>query len=325
MPKTKSENADEIQRYWADLRQKSCDRNHNFRHRNVNGTLEIVNYVDSDSSVTLWVNAEPGEYPLHWHSTLEIIMPIFCDYTATVGRETYTLHESDIMVIPPGELHNLHAAPKGMRLILLINLDALSKFRGFSGLLSFLSRPFLITAENSPAIHAEEIATLREICENYVDVGQFSEPAVMSLLIRFLVTLARSEQKCDSSLLPSMQPNKQREYVEKFNTIYEYIEHNYTEDISLEDVASLIGFSKFHFSRLFHQFTGTSFYDYLSLRRLKAAESLLLNPSLPITEIALQSGFSSISTFNRVFKKYKQCTPTEFKEFGTSSPKNVHR
>ena len=40
-----------------------------------------------------------------------------------------------------------------------------------------------------------------------------------------------------------------------------------------------------------------------------------MDPNLPITEIALQSGFASISTFNRVFKKFKECTPTEFKDF----------
>ena len=87
------------------------------------------------------------------------------------------------------------------------------------------------------------------------------------------------------------------------------------EDITLEEVAAQIGFSKFHFSRLFRQFTDTAFYDYLCARRIKTAEALLLEPGLSITEIALQSGFASISTFNRVFKKFKECTPTEFKEF----------
>ena len=47
--------------------------------------------------------------------------------------------------------------------------------------------------------------------------------------------------------------------------------------------------------------------------------------NLPITEIALQSGFSSISTFNRVFKKFKECTPTEFKEFYKDSGKSIRK
>ena len=100
---------------------------------------------------------------------------------------------------------------------------------------------------------------------------------------------------------------------------------NINGDISLEEVAAQIGFSKFHFSRLFRQFTDTSFYDYLCARRIKAAEALLLDPNLPITEIALQSGFASISTFNRVFKKFKECTPTEFKEFYKDTGKTLSK
>ena len=125
-------------------------------------------------------------------------------------------------------------------------------------------------------------------------------------------------------LFPDVRTNKQKEYIEKFNKIFEFIDNNYTEDISLETVADIAGFSKFHFSRLFKQFTDTSFYDYLNLRRIKAAENLLLDPSLPITEIALQSGFSSISTFNRVFKAFKKCTPSEFKELYRTRNKGMH-
>ena len=104
------------------------------------------------------------------------------------------------------------------------------------------------------------------------------------------------------------------EYIEKFNMIFDYIDKNYTDDLSLDTVSGVAGFSKFHFSRLFKQFTDMSFYDYLNQRRVRAAETLLLDPDIPITEIAMRSGFSSISTFNRVFKSFKECTPSEFKK-----------
>lgn len=116
------------------------------------------------------------------------------------------------------------------------------------------------------------------------------------------------------TLFPTVRASKQKEYIEKFNMIFDYIDKNYTEDLSLDTVSSVAGFSKFHFSRLFKQFTDISFYDYLNQRRVRAAENLLLDPDIPITVIALQSGFSSISTFNRVFKCFKECTPSEFKE-----------
>lgn len=56
-----------------------------------------------------------------------------------------------------------------------------------------------------------------------------------------------------------------------------------------------------------------TFYDYLNFRRMRAAEELLSSPDYSITELALASGFPSISTFNRVFKAKHGCTPTEYR------------
>ncbi len=78
-------------------------------------------------------------------------------------------------------------------------------------------------------------------------------------------------------------------------------------------MADLAGFSKYHFSRLFKNFTGLSFYKYLNKKRIEHAEELLVDPSLSITEVALQSGFTSLSAFIRMFKQIKDCTPTEFR------------
>ncbi|MBQ9768337.1 MAG: helix-turn-helix transcriptional regulator [Lachnospiraceae bacterium] len=301
--------------HWMELRKKSCERNYNFRHRNITGTFEKVNYTEDDSSIILWINREDSDFPLHWHSTVEIIMPLENSYSVTMNRTTYELKEKDIFIIPPGELHELTAPETGTRLILLFNISSLSKFKGFTRLFSLLSHSCLITPDTMPDIYDRERELLLQVAEEYASGDSLGEPSGLALLIQFFVLLARTNQDSLPAVLPATPPNKQREYVEKFNVVFDYIEHYYMEDITLETVAAKIGFSKFHFSRLFRQFTDTSFYDYLCLRRLKAAEILLLDPSLPITEVALQSGFSSISTFNRVFKKFKECTPTEFKEF----------
>lgn len=301
--------------YWSDLRQKVCDRNASFRKREIAGTHEKTHRFEDNSSVFLWINNEPGGFPLHWHSTVEIIMPLQNPYTVTMNKSTYRLNENEILIIPPGELHELTPPPTGYRLVLLFDLSALNKFKGFTRLFSLFSLSSLITPDTMPDIYEKERELLIRVAEEYANGGDLAEPSILALLIQFFVLLARNNDDAVPASLPAMQPNKQREYIEKFNVVFDYIEHHYTEDITLEETAAQIGFSKFHFSRLFRQFTDTSFYDYLCARRIKAAETLLLDPNLPITEIALQSGFASISTFNRVFKKFKQCTPTEFKEF----------
>lgn len=67
------------------------------------------------------------------------------------------------------------------------------------------------------------------------------------------------------------------------------------------------------FQWLFREYTGVSFVDYVAEQRLHYAEVLLGNPQLNITDAALQAGFGSISTFNRIFKQKKGCTPSEFR------------
>ena len=91
-----------------------------------------------------------------------------------------------------------------------------------------------------------------------------------------------------------------------------------TEELSLDEIAGMTGFSKFHFSRLFKEFTGTSFYKYLNVRRISHAERLLLDPQLNVTDAAVLSGFNSISAFMRMFKIIKGCTPTEFRNLYSS-------
>ena len=115
------------------------------------------------------------------------------------------------------------------------------------------------------------------------------------------------------NLFTESTPVKRNEYFEKLNSVIDYIDNNYVYDITLEDAAALSGFSKFHFSRLFKEYMNCTFYDYLINQRIKATEVLLTDDRLSITDIALQAGFSSISTFNRTFKQKKGCTPGEYR------------
>ena len=98
-----------------------------------------------------------------------------------------------------------------------------------------------------------------------------------------------------------------------FIKICDYINEHCSEDLTLEAVADMSGFSKFYFSKLFKQFTNVSFYRYVNQKRIAKAELLLINPENSITDVALSCGFSSLSPFIRMFKLIKGCTPTEFR------------
>ena len=95
------------------------------------------------------------------------------------------------------------------------------------------------------------------------------------------------------------------------------INNHCTERLSVEDLASRAGFSVYHFSRLFKENTGMTCHNYLVARRIIYAKTLLVDDTIPITEIAMRSGFNSIATFNRLFKAQIGYTPTEYRQMAS--------
>ncbi|MDN5344070.1 MAG: two-component system, response regulator YesN [Clostridia bacterium] len=95
-----------------------------------------------------------------------------------------------------------------------------------------------------------------------------------------------------------------------------FIEANFHQDLTLEEVAQQVYLSPCYFSRLFKQTKGQNFIDYLTRVRLKAARELLLNTNLPVAEIAARVGYHDARYFGQVFKKQEGYTPSVFRKLG---------
>jgi len=93
-----------------------------------------------------------------------------------------------------------------------------------------------------------------------------------------------------------------------------YIADNHADDLSLGQVAKAVNMSAFYFCKMFKQATGITFTDYLARVRVEKVKNLLLNPHKRISEAAFESGFQSLSQFNRVFRKVAGEAPTAYRE-----------
>lgn len=93
-----------------------------------------------------------------------------------------------------------------------------------------------------------------------------------------------------------------------------YISKNYMDEIRLATLADIAGMSPSAFSRFFKLHTGRNLSDYIIDMRLGYASRMLVDTSKSISEICFNSGFNNLSNFNRIFKKKKNCSPTEFRE-----------
>lgn len=207
----------------------------------LNGIFETINYKQS-TSIKLYDNDEYEDYPAHWHTNPEIIMPTENIYTVECYNQIITLREGNIVLICPGCIHTLYAPEKGRRIIFQADINPLRFMKEIETLVTIISPLIVITPEDFPSIYDK----------------------VKSLLLK--------------------------------------IKNEY-----------LSGFSKFYFSRLFKQFTNVSFYKYVNQKRIEKAAEMLTEPNISITNVALSCGFESLSSFIRMFKIVKGCTPTEFR------------
>ena len=277
---------------------------------NLNGIRETVNYR-KDTRLRLYNNVQIEDYPDHWHTPVEIIMPIENIYSVVVGGHTITLNPTDIIFICPGVIHSLKAHGKGRRIIFQAEITMFTAIREFESILSLMSPVLKITKENPHDIHKHICNLLLQINEEYNNSNILMETIIYSKLLNIFVLVGRNYTS--NSVFFNGMDYQNKEYTEKFIFICNYINEHCTEDLNLDKIAKLAGFSKYHFTRLFKQITTTTFYKYLNLKRIEHAQKLLANPGISVTEVALNSGFSSLSAFIRMFKLINHCTPTEYR------------
>jgi AraC-like DNA-binding protein len=289
----------------------------------LNGTKETVAYREH-FGIRLFLNREAEDYPLHWHTAGEIIMPTENGYTVVVDGRTYALEPGDIAVLPPGELHELKAPASGERIILQFDSTLLYSLNGFDSAFHLLRPCCLISPAPNAELHRKLRSLLLELKDEYFSPSPLKEAAAYAKLILFFVELGRSAVHDERRGSGQKGNRKYHQHVDTFLRVCNYLNEHCTDDLEAEALAELAGYSKFHFTRLFKQYIGMSWHDYLNQHRIMHAEKLLVDPNLSVTEVAMRSGFGSLATFNRAFKAFKKCTPTQYKALHDSSGAGLH-
>ena len=101
---------------------------------------------------------------------------------------------------------------------------------------------------------------------------------------------------------------------DKMKLVYEYIQKNFAEKISLEDVSSVANMTSISFNRFIKKRTGKTFVNYINDIRIGYAARWIVEKDMSISEIAFKSGFNNIANFNRSFKAIKNRTPSQYRE-----------
>lgn len=102
--------------------------------------------------------------------------------------------------------------------------------------------------------------------------------------------------------------------VRRVEVVVDYINEHFSRTVRLAEAAELVDMTETAFSRFFKTKTGITFVDYLNDIRIGHASRMLIDTNTPIAEVASECGFTSITNFNRLFKKRKGIVPKDFRE-----------
>lgn len=252
----------------------------------------------------------------HYHPELELVLSLKSTGTRFVGDSIKKFEEGDVVLIGKNLPH------------MWLNDDVY--FQKDSDLLAedivihfnreFLGNGFLETEEMRPIAallqksrHGIKFITLpKKVIRNIMKINQLE--AGFKRTMKFTKVLYQLAQHQNFELLASegFVHSFKKNQNQNLDKTYEYIFENFDQPISLDDVAAVANMNPSAFSRFFKRVNRKTFSRYLNEVRIGYACKQLIENKSTISTICYESGFNTISNFNRQFKAIKQMSPSEF-------------
>ena len=232
----------------------------------------------------------------HSHTHFEIYFITKGNCVYFIENKVYHLMPGDIIMIPEGVMHNTQYQNTVYSRMLISCSD------------HFI--PDIVKPRLSSLLHlyrnpniADEIGEIfKKIEAEYANTDEMSDEIFKCYTSMLFFLLLRNPNLCS--------PQEDRHYIDY---ALEYLQANFTREITLSNISERYFVSPEHFSRVFKQRTGFNFSEYLNILRLQKAEQMLkqLNTA-PMTEIAEACGFNDSNYFSLKFKKYFGVSPKKF-------------
>lgn len=261
----------------------------------------------------------PVSYPLHWHKYIEVAAlkdsaPVNDLPELTIAGTSYVLEPGDVLFIWSGELHDTPRNNSRNLCGIQFSPTLLYELPDIASFMNHFKSLHHISHREHPELAQALQMYITQIFELQADRPCFFDTEKFICLLEMFICFGKhidSELNKTLSTIPSISTDT----LQRIRNACAYITDNCDKELTLDSVSAFAGFSPSYFSRVFKQVTKYNFVEYLAIQRVRAAQMLLSDTHIPITEISSRAGFKSISTFNRVFRQYKSCSPSEYRKY----------
>ena len=228
----------------------------------------------------------------NWHENIEFLYCTVGEGRAIINSKPVEMKPGSLIVINSGDIHYTVSDTKEIEYYcLIVYTDFLKEFG--------------IDAEN---IHFTEDVTDSSGCDLFQKIVieldnrlPYYTAMVRGEIISFVAYLCRN-------YISEKQSSGNDDMIKSGML---YIREHFQESINVESVASHAGFSRFYFSRQFKSITGMTVMEYVQFLRCRHARELLLSGNCSVSKAAMESGFSDLSYFTKVFKGQFGVLPSE--------------
>jgi len=283
-----------------------------FQETKIHGSLEFP-FIVYRGKIPEFIR----NFPLHWHEEFELIYIMSGTGCISVKSETYRCAAGDVVVVPPGYIHALFQYKN----------KAMEYF-------NILFKCSLLEADENSICYRKYFAQLfegTEVCFSAVynsaqsSLAKKITPYVKALIVNRKKATDGYELMVKSNLfaimnyvrlhlVPATDDDAALEsHITKFKETLKYVHKNYSQRITIEDVAAISNVSPSYFMKRFKEFSGRTFVDYLNCYRLGVASDELKSTDKSVIEISGDCGFRNFSYFIRSFKKQFGVTPLAYR------------
>lgn len=258
---------------------------------------------------------EPGSvFPPHWHEQFMIMYIVKGMLLLQCGDSVISAEQETIAIVNPNEIHSGESMEPDLEYY-LIKMDLILLLGNQPDLnqtvYSELLMKNLMQFENK--INSDDflVACVQNIIKENQEKRKGYEFALRGLVYQLLTLLLRSHTKAVSN---QSQLEMQYRRLNQIKPSIDYMELNFGNKITLEQLAEAVHLSTIHFSRVFKMVSGLSPMEFLNGIRIQKASELLINTNKAISEIAMNTGFNDANYFSRLFKKSRGKSPREFRK-----------